>query len=105
MIGGGVERGGQDVRESNVNGFNDVVYGKKFKGNIKWKYNRDNIMEEEILGEEDSYMVPEKKWDARDVSEYTGKGKATERVFENSEKQEEMEDKGGLVGGVGCGWG
>ena len=46
-------------------------------------------------------MVPEKKWDIRDVSEYTGKGKVVEGVFGNSGKEEETDEKLGVVG-EGC---
>ena len=53
--------GGQDVRDRNVDGGNDVVQENKFNGGIMCKDNQDNLQEEEISREEDGQVVLENK--------------------------------------------
>ena len=65
---------------------------------------RDNILEEKIQGDEDGQVVLEKKSDVGYDNKYKRKVGAIGIVFEKSDKQE-MEDKGGVVGGGGHGGG
>ena len=42
--------GGQEAREINIDGGNNMVQENTFKSNIKCKDNWDNLLEEEISG-------------------------------------------------------